>query len=162
MAHHDELPYIVIERQSGAVLPFLWGALLGATVALLWAPRSGRETQTQLHEAADRLGNALRDRVDDARGSVSDVVDDARQRVQDRFGAVRDAVETRTEGVKHAFESGRRAAQEAREELEFRVAEAKRAVETDPLDLDLPDEDIHVDVVVTERVEERPSRTDRS
>jgi gas vesicle protein len=150
MAKNNELPYIVVERRSGAVLPFLWGALIGAGVTLLWAPRSGRETQLELQDAADRLMHSLHSRVDDVREAATDAASDVRQRVQDRVEAVRDAVETRAEGVRHAVDSGRRAAQEAREELEERVAAAKRSVAE-------PEVDVDVDVVVMEVVEERSS-----
>jgi gas vesicle protein len=166
MADHHDLPYIVIERRSGAVAPFLWGALIGAAVALIWAPRSGRETQEELQGAVDRLGSALRSRVDDARESVVEAVDGVRHRVQDRVEAVRDAVENRAEGVRHAVESGRQAAREAREELEHRVSEAKRAATQPSASPGVPGvpgapdahTEVDVDVVITEVVEERPPR----
>jgi gas vesicle protein len=154
MADYDDLPYIVIERRSGAVAPFLWGALVGAAVALLWAPRSGRETQQELQEAAERLQIAMRERVGEAREAVVGKMDGVRQRVQEQVEAVRDAVETRTEGVRQAVESGRQAAQDAREELQRRVAEAKRDATQTPA----PAPGAHaadVDVVITEVVEER-------
>jgi gas vesicle protein len=143
------------------VLPFLWGALAGAAVALLWAPRSGRETQRELQEAAERVTFAVRDRVDDARGAVVDAVDGVRQRVHDQVDAVRDAVETRAEGVRHAVESGRRAAQEARDELEQRVADAKRSAATPAGFGGAGGPAVaEVDIVVTEVIEERPTRPD--
>jgi gas vesicle protein len=156
MADQSEIPYIVIERRSGAVTPFLWGALVGAAVALLWAPRSGRETQRELQRSADRLGFALRERVGDARGAVGEAVDGVRQRVQEQVESVREVVENRSEGVRQAMEAGRQAARDAREELEQRVAEAKRSAAADvPAGGD-------VSVVVTEVVEEHPFRPDPS
>jgi len=160
MAHHDELPQIIIERRSGAVVPFLWGALVGAAVALLWAPRSGRDTQRELHGAADRMSSALRSRVDEARDAVVDAADGVRQRVTDRFDGVRDAVETRAEGVRQAVDSGRRAAEDARFELEQRVAEAKREARRASTDPVAPALEREPDVVITEIVEERPPRPD--
>jgi gas vesicle protein len=129
MRDHDDLPYIVIERQSGAVVPFLWGALVGAAVALLWAPRSGRETQRELRLAGERMKEAASIRVNDARSAMAGAVDGVRQGVREQFDSVRDAVETRAEEVKDAVESGRRAARDARSDLERRVAEAKREAE---------------------------------
>src|SRR5690554_2964739 len=98
MADYDELPHIIIERRSGAVVPFLWGALIGAAVTLLWTPRSGRETQRQLQAAADRMGASLRLRADEARDSVADAAEGVRARVHDRVDSLRDAVETRADG----------------------------------------------------------------
>ena len=34
---------------------FFWGGLVGASVAMLFAPASGEELQTQLRERADRI-----------------------------------------------------------------------------------------------------------
>lgn len=156
MAHHDDLPYIVIERRSGAVLPFLWGALVGAAVALLAAPRSGRETQRELRLTVDRVGTAFRGRVDEMRDAVTDAVDGVRQRVHEQVDAVRETVEARGDEVRHAFDRGRRAAQDARQDLEQRVAEAKRR-EAEPTSPAGPSATtVHADVVVTEVIEERP------
>jgi gas vesicle protein len=160
MAHHDELPQIIIERRSGAVVPFLWGTLVGAAVALLWAPRSGRDTQRELHGAADRMSSALRSRVDEARDAVVDAADGVRQRVTERFEGVRDAVETRAEGVRQAVDSGRQAAEDARHDLEQRVAEAKREARRASTDPVAPPLEREPDVVITEIVEERPPRPD--
>jgi gas vesicle protein len=163
MADHSDVPYIVVERRSGAVAPFLWGALVGAAVTLLWAPRSGRETQRELQSAADRLSAALRDRVGEARDTVAEAVDGVRQRVQEQVDSVRDAVETRAEGVRQAVDAGRQAALDAREELEHRVTEAKRAAAQGAGRGDPPGgAGADVSVVVTEVVEERPFRPDPS
>jgi gas vesicle protein len=127
MAEYEDLPYIVIERRSGGVTPFLWGALLGAGAALLLAPRSGAETQEELREQARRLRMSAEDRVNEARDSVVGVVERTRDRVQDRIDAVREAVETGTQQAREAVNAGRHAAQETRQDLERRVAEAKSA-----------------------------------
>lgn len=157
MADYDDLPYIVIERRSGAVAPFLWGALIGAAVALLWAPRSGRETQRELREAAERLRLAARERVDDARDAVDEVVGGVRQRVQEQVEAVREAVETRAEGLRHAVESGRRAARDARHELEARLAEAKREARGEPA-TELAGADVVASEIGSEPASPRPER----
>ncbi len=49
MRDHDETPYIVIEREGGGGLgSFILGALVGAGLALLFAPQSGEETQEEI------------------------------------------------------------------------------------------------------------------
>lgn len=116
MRDYEELPHIVIERERGGLEPFLLGALLGAGVALLLAPRSGADTQREIRESIRRLRDTAEGRVNEARDTVRGVVDRTRGEVTDRLGAVRDAVDT-----------GRRAARDARSELERRVAEAKSA-----------------------------------
>ena len=54
--------------------PFVWGALLGAGVALLLAPRSGQETQEEIRRTATRLRTGVEDRVTYARDSVTGAV----------------------------------------------------------------------------------------
>ena len=46
---------------SSVILAFLLGGLTGAAVALLYAPRSGKETRRMVRERADRLLNDLLD-----------------------------------------------------------------------------------------------------
>ena len=53
MRDHNDVPYIVIERDGGGQIGgFLVGALLGAGLALLFAPKSGEETQAELRDRA--------------------------------------------------------------------------------------------------------------
>lgn len=117
MAHHEETPYIVIERHSPGLGAFLWGALIGAGAALLLAPRSGRETRDEIAASAQRL----RDRAEDMVRSVADTVDDT-------VRGVRGEVHERIETAREAFEAGRRAARETRHEMESRVREVRAGV----------------------------------
>lgn len=157
MSHHDEGPYIVIEqeRSGGGAMPFFWGALLGAGVALLLAPRSGKETQEELRRSFDRVRRAAEERMEDARETVMETVERTRDRFSDQVETVRDVVQDRVGRAGKAVDAGRRAAAGAREELERRVAEAKAAAGTTPRG------DAEVDVTVTEVViEEEDPRSD--
>jgi gas vesicle protein len=130
MRDHDDVPYIVIERRSGGVTPFVWGALLGAGVALLLAPRSGEETQEEIRRTAMRLRTGVEDRVGAARDSVTGAVNRTRDRVQGRVESVRGAVESRAERARGALDTGRRVARDARTELERRVADARHTYQS--------------------------------
>jgi len=123
MREYDDLPHIVIERERGGMVPFLWGALLGAGVALLLAPRSGAETQQEIRDSVQRL----RDTAGGARDRVVGTVDRTRTRLTDRIGSVRDTLERRTGQARDAVDAGRRAARDARTELERRLDQAKAA-----------------------------------
>lgn len=117
MRDRDEAPYIVVERdRGGGVGSFLLGALLGAGVALLLAPRSGAETQQQIKEKAAKLRDAAEDRVRDVQRQLEERLESARAEVRERVDQVRSAVE-----------SGRDAAREARTELEGRIERSKAA-----------------------------------
>lgn len=123
---HEE-PYVVIEKHSGGVSDFLLGALIGAGVALLFAPRSGRETRADI----GRRARAAQDRVRDVAGGVTEQVVDtfegARTRIEEQIETARSAIVAKKEQVSRAMEAGREAAHQARTDLERRLAETKAA-----------------------------------
>ena len=96
MSERDEVPYIVIERGGGQTGSFILGALLGAGIALLLAPKSGKETQEDLKAHGRRLKETAEERIRDAQ-----------KRLEERLEAAREGVQTRIDGVKEAVESGR-------------------------------------------------------
>lgn len=117
MRDQDEGPYIVIERDSGGGLgSFVLGALVGAGLALLFAPKSGAETQEELREQAHKLRTAAEERVREAQRQLEERLDD-----------VRDGVQTRFDGVKEAVNAGRAAASDARSDLEKKLQRSKAA-----------------------------------
>ena len=117
MRDHNDVPYIVIEKDGGGTAgAFVVGALVGAGLALLFAPRSGEETQAELRERARRLRDTAEDRVREAQRNLEERLDHAREGVQSRMDEVRDAVE-----------AGRTAAHEARGDLERKLERSKAA-----------------------------------
>jgi gas vesicle protein len=117
MRDHDEAPYIVIERDSGGgVGSFVLGALVGAGLALLFAPKSGAETQEELKQQARKLRTAAEERVREAQRQLEQRLDDVREGVQTRLGDVKEAVNT-----------GRSAAADARSDLEHKLQRSKAA-----------------------------------
>ena len=117
MRDRDEAPYIVIERDAGGGLgSFVLGALIGAGVALLLAPKSGEETQEEIKERAKRLRVVAEERVREAQRQLEERLEEAREGVHARYDDVRDAVT-----------QGRRAASEAREDLSEKLQRSKSA-----------------------------------
>lgn len=117
MRDNDEAPYIVIERDSGGGLgSFVLGALVGAGLALLFAPKSGAETQEDLKEQARKLRAAAEERVREAQRTLEERLEVVRDGVQDRFDDVKDAVS-----------AGRTAATDARSDLEKKLQRSKAA-----------------------------------
>jgi gas vesicle protein len=117
MRDQHDVPYIVIERDGGGqVGGFLVGALLGAGLALLFAPKSGEETQAELRERALKLRDAAEDRMREAQRNLEGRLDHAREGVQSRVNEVREAVD-----------AGRNAAHEARGDLERKLEQSKAA-----------------------------------
>jgi gas vesicle protein len=123
----DDQPYIVVERHSESIGPFLLGIALGAGAALLLAPRSGAATRRDIKRRALRVRRAAENVATDVTGTVVDTFQDARRRVEDQIDSARHLLDVKREQVHRAMEAGRAAAQEAREELEQRIAETKAA-----------------------------------
>lgn len=106
MSDGDEQRTVVIQKDRGSeVGAFLLGALVGAGLALLFAPGSGEDTQQRLREQARRLKDLTEDRV---RG-------------------IRDDLGARVESAKGAVEQGRQIASGARNELEEKLQRSKAA-----------------------------------
>ena len=117
MRDHDETPYIVVERDGGGGLgSFILGALVGAGLALLFAPQSGEETQEEIKSRALKLKDTATERVREAQGNI-----------EGRLTTAREQVQARVESVKEAVDSGRQAAVEARGELEKKLERSKAA-----------------------------------
>ena len=71
MADYDE-GYVIIERRTGNFGTFVWGMLMGAAAALLFAPKSGRETRRELTTSMTRMRDEAEHRVREVQGSVHD------------------------------------------------------------------------------------------
>ncbi|HEX5971383.1 MAG TPA: YtxH domain-containing protein [Gemmatimonadaceae bacterium] len=129
MRYHDpdDQPYIVIEKHSGGVGNLLLGVVIGAGVALLFAPRSGEETRDDIRRRARRAGDAARNVAEGVSDSVADTFETARSRVEQQLQSARSAIELKKRQVTRAMDAGRVAAQEARGDLERRLAETKAA-----------------------------------
>jgi gas vesicle protein len=114
MAHNDELPYVVIEHRSGGLSGLVWGALLGAGVALLFAPRSGRETRDRLRDQAYRLRDAAESKVREVQDALTDSIDEVRREVGERVDAARAAIDAGRETARHSRADFDRRVREAR------------------------------------------------
>ena len=124
---HDDEPYIVIEKHSGDVGNLLLGVLIGAGIALLFAPRSGQATRKEIRRKAREAGDAVKGVAEEVTGQVVDTFEGAKARVEEQIDAARAAIESKKRQVSRAMEAGRDAAQQAREDLERRLVETKAA-----------------------------------
>ncbi len=98
---------------SGVILSFLLGGLTGAALAILYAPRSGRETREllgeKLKEGADR-GREFRERVTT---KSRELVDEATEFVSKG----KETAERRRDRLAAAIEAGRQAYREEKEKM---------------------------------------------
>jgi gas vesicle protein len=127
MHHHDHdgEPYIVIEKHSGGLGNLLLGVVIGAGVALLFAPRSGAETRADIGRRARRAGDTVRGAAQGVADQVVGTFESARERVEEQIETARNAIELKKAQVARAVEAGREAAEQARGDLERRLAESK-------------------------------------
>ena len=139
MSEQDQQPYVIVERRASGVVAFLCGALVGAGVALLLAPKSGRETQADLREGARRLKEGTGERLTDLRGTLGERYDRTRDQVDARVDAFRKNVADRQQKAGEAIKAGKDAARQARSDLEARVAESKEAYRTALAEGDAPE-----------------------
>jgi len=102
------------ENSSGGdkFLCFLAGAGIGAVLALLFAPKSGRETRELLARTANDSRDFIANKVTEGR----QVVDERRRKLSDDFTTFMDkskeAVQRQKEQLSAAFEAGKAAYRE--------------------------------------------------
>ena len=85
------------------------GAILGAGVALLLAPRTGEETRELLREKGTDLARRAQERSSEFAKRAQETVGDAQQRAQEYLGKGREVVEEKSAQLRAAFEAGRSA-----------------------------------------------------
>ena len=106
MSTGEDQPAVIVERDRRAEIgAFLLGALVGAGIALLFAPGSGEETQERLRSQATKL----------------------RALTEERVRGLREDLTERVESAKGVLGQGRQLAAEARVELEEKLARSKAA-----------------------------------
>lgn len=65
-------------------LAFLLGGVVGAGLALLFAPASGEETRKKIRESSDRLRSRMRETTAEWRGQAGESIDKAKAFVDDK------------------------------------------------------------------------------
>lgn len=126
MSQENETPIVVVKKSSGFGA-FLFGALCGAAAGILFAPRSGEETQRELREGALRLRSDAEGKLSELRDELVDVYERAREDVSERVDLAREEVRHRRHQAEEAVRAGKTAARGARSDLEQRLQESKRA-----------------------------------
>jgi gas vesicle protein len=120
---------VYVERGDTSAKWLFWGALIGAGVALLYAPSSGEETRRNLQRKLWKFRAMTEEKLDE---------------ITQQFGGAKDSLQDMLEDEEDEIESdespgvyGRSTKPSPREELERRLAEA-RARRRSPADLEEP------------------------
>jgi len=115
-----ESPVVIVEKSEGGLGAFFWGALLGAGVALLFAPQSGEETRRLIKNRGRRLWAAAEEKAAELQDLVTSSIDSAKSRVED-------VIDDRRQQAREVMDAGKAAVHSARDELERRLADARAA-----------------------------------
>lgn len=98
---------------SGIILSFILGGLTGAALAILFAPRSGRETRDLLEEKIREGTERGRDIKEKVVGRGREILDDASDYVQKQ----RETLDKRKERLAAAVEAGRQVYREEKDKM---------------------------------------------
>jgi gas vesicle protein len=96
----------------------LAGAMMGAAVALLYAPQAGARTQRDIKKAARNAVNRLDDLQGDIRGQVTDWVDDMTEIIKDGVDCGRKLSTEGYERVLQGFDSAKKCVEDGRTRIE--------------------------------------------
>jgi gas vesicle protein len=122
---------VYVERGGDASAKWLfWGSLLGAGLALLYAPSSGEETRRNLQRKLWKLRAMTEEKLDE----ITQQFGGAKESLE---GIIEDEDEDADEESEGREFYGRRPGASPREELERRLADA-RARRRSPADLEEP------------------------
>ena len=120
---------------KGLLLGFITGGLVGAAVALLYAPKSGRELRSDIKlkkdellddtseylqvaksKASDMINEGKKrseELISDARkkansliGDANDILNDAKEKATNTLGSTKEKLSVETDRVKDAFKAG--------------------------------------------------------
>jgi gas vesicle protein len=100
-------------HESGSVSTFITGAVVGAGVALLFAPQAGAQLRGLLCDYAARA----KDELDEAVDHGTEVVDSAVERGQEFVKKGKDSLRETGRMAKELGEAARKAASETEDEL---------------------------------------------
>ena len=79
---------------SGSVLlSFLLGGVVGAGLALLFAPQSGRETRQQIKDLTDDVKDKTTEYVKQAKEKAASIVDDGKEYYDEKKSILKSAVD---------------------------------------------------------------------
>ncbi len=108
---------------STQTLCFLLGGVVGAAVALLFAPKSGRELRGDIADVTRKGVDGTRETARLARERAGEYYETASHRAGELAGTVREAASRRGEHFSAALEAGRRAYREEKQRTESSTME---------------------------------------
>ena len=90
-----------------AAAAFVIGGIIGAGIALIFAPQSGTRTRRQIRRMGQRALSKAEAAQAQVRDAVEDLVDDLHQKLDDEIENVREWSDDRVRDLQRAFDSGK-------------------------------------------------------
>ena len=108
----------VMDRDARNILAaFLLGGVIGAAVALLYAPKSGRETREDISRAAGKIKKGTIDLADDIIESVHDFAEDVKDKATDVINRGKELSESARKEIIKTLEHGQKAIEKQRKRI---------------------------------------------
>jgi gas vesicle protein len=93
---------------ADAAISFIAGTLLGAGVALLFAPQSGRKTRRDIRQFAEKTGNKVEAAQLKLHHSVENIIGDVSEKLQEGLACGVDWTDSKIAGLQGALEAARK------------------------------------------------------
>jgi len=96
----------VVNRNTAAAL--IAGALLGAGIALLFAPQSGRKTRGDIRRFAEKVGNKAEAARLELQHAIDNIIGDIEEKLQGGLASGMDWTDSKIVDLRRALESARK------------------------------------------------------
>lgn len=106
-----------IHEGKNIALAFLVGGLIGAGIALLYAPQAGTDTRRDLSRTAKRIKRRTVEVVDDTIDNINDFVDSVKDVTSDIIERSSDLTESARKEIVRTFENSQKAIGKQRDRL---------------------------------------------
>jgi gas vesicle protein len=106
----------VVNRNTAGAL--LAGALLGAGVALLFAPQSGRKTRRDIRQFAENVGNKAEAARLELQHSIDNIIGDVEEKLKEGLTSGMDWTDSKIVDLQRALESARKSIVEEIEKIQ--------------------------------------------
>jgi gas vesicle protein len=93
---------------ADAAVAFVAGTLLGAGVALLFAPQSGRKTRRDIRQFAEKTGNKVEAAQLELRHSIENIIGDVSEKLQEGLACGVEWTESKIADLQGALEAARK------------------------------------------------------
>jgi gas vesicle protein len=100
----------IMNRNTAAAL--MAGALLGAGVALLFAPQSGRKTRRDIFHFADKVGNKVEAARIELQHSIDTIIGDVEEKLQEGLAGGMDWTDGKIVDLRRALDGARKSISE--------------------------------------------------